>query len=42
MVAGDLGVIPGARDRNIVSGGPRCGFPLVLISLNVVERSLLL
>ena len=42
MITGNLNVIPGARVRNIISKGPKTDFPLILISLNVVERSLLL
>ena len=38
MITGNLNVIPDARVRNIDSKGPKCRFfPLILISLNVVE-----
>ena len=42
MITGNLNVIPDAIVRNIISKGPKINFPLILISLNVVERSLLL
>ena len=42
VIIGNLNVIPHARVRNIISIGPKYRFPVILISLNVVERSLLL
>ena len=42
MITGNLNVIPDARVRNIISKGPEYIFPLILISLNVMERLLLL
>ena len=34
-------MFPDARVRNNISKGPKIDLPLILISLNVVERSLL-
>ena len=42
MITGNLNVIPDARDRNFISKGPKYRLSLILISLNVVERLLLL
>ena len=42
VIIGNLNVIPDARISNIISKGLNIDFPLVLISLNVLERSLLL
>ena len=42
VITGNVKVIPDARVRNIISKGPKYIFSLILISLNVVERSLLL
>ena len=42
MITGNLNVISDARVRNIISKGPKYRFHLILISLNVVEISLLL
>ena len=45
MVTGNLNVIPESRVCYIISKGPtsvNIDFPLILISLNIVERSLLL
>ena len=42
VITGNLNVIPDARVRNCISKGPKYRFPLILISLYVVERSLLL
>ena len=41
VITGNLNAIPDARVRNIISKSP-IDFPPILISLNVVERSLLL
>ena len=43
VITGNLNVIPDARVRKIISKKVQnIDFPLILISLNVVERSLLL
>ena len=42
VITGNVKVIPDARVRNIISKGPKYICSLILISLNVVERSLLL
>ena len=42
MITGNLNVISDARVRNIILKVQNIDFPLILISLNVVERSLLL
>ena len=42
MITGNHNVIPDARVRNIILKVLNIDFPLILISLNVVERLLLL
>ena len=42
VITGNLNVISEARVRNIISKGLNIDFPQLLISLSVVERSLIL